>query len=258
MAPLRLFALALLADGCSCGLVRLYRSPSGLEALPWATSHASSFQTLDLLGFPPTGLWTEQQYVREFTRDAATVLGVWNEDTRALLAFACSEQVLDETHMVSLTVHPAWRGHGLARTLVLATLWEARAAGQHLVTLEVRESHTAAIRLYESCGLRAVGKRRRYYREPQEDALLLARHFPEEVVEEAAADKEEAVGVAHRVGVRGVGYGDGGGGRRLREEDMECLLLDDLVSASAAGTAIRRAGGRLAAMHHHHAEIWGV
>ena len=48
--------------------------------------------------------------------------------------------------------------------------WEAR---QVLLTLEVRESNAAALALYAKCGLREVGRRPRYYKEPQEDALLL-------------------------------------------------------------------------------------
>ena len=54
----------------------------------------------------------------ELSNKASEMLTVWDGD--ALLAFVCSEKVLDETHLLSLTVHPAWRGRGLARTLVLA------------------------------------------------------------------------------------------------------------------------------------------
>jgi hypothetical protein len=97
------------------------------------------------------------------------------------VAFTCTERILDETHMLSLAVHPQWRGQKLARTLVLASLWAARAAGQRLLTLEVRASNAPAIALYRSCGLRCVGQRPRYYRQPPEDALLLARPLQNEV-----------------------------------------------------------------------------
>ena len=77
-------------------------------------------------------------------------------------------------------MHPSWRGpHGLARVLVLASQWAARAAGQRLLTLDVRASNDAAVHLYQSCGFRAVGLRPRYYKQPQEDALLLTAEFAE-------------------------------------------------------------------------------
>ena len=127
--------------------VRLYRVPSGPDALPWATANAPSFRALDILGFPPHGLWTEAQFVREFTSQLSTVLGVWDERGKdsSLVAFACCEHVLDETHMLSLTVHPDWRGRGLAKTLVLASLLGAKAAGQRLLTLEVRTSNGESV-----------------------------------------------------------------------------------------------------------------
>ena len=139
----------------------VYRSPRGTAAHDWAVARAEAFRTLDTLSFPPHGLWSERQYVKELTSSASDVLSVWDDDDK-LVAFACTERVLDESHMLSLAVHPSWRGFGIARTLVLASLWAARAAGQRLLTLEVRESNKAAIGLYRSCGMGVIGKRPRY------------------------------------------------------------------------------------------------
>jgi [ribosomal protein S18]-alanine N-acetyltransferase len=52
-------------------------------------------------------------------------------------------------------------------------LHEARESGITSVLLEVRPSNTAARRLYEKMGFSEAGRRPAYYREPQEDALLL-------------------------------------------------------------------------------------
>ena len=170
-------------------LLSVYRSPSGPSAGPWAEANARHFRGLDLLSFPPNGLWTEPQYTRELMRTQSDMLGVW--DGPNLVAFTCSEHVFDETHMLSLAVHPDWRGHGLARMLVLSSLWAARAAGHRLLTLEVRMSNAPAIALYRSCGLGCVGTRPKYYRNPAEDALLLSRSFEVEGSGAAVAPQKE-------------------------------------------------------------------
>ena len=164
---------------CSPPTLTLHRCPTGATAVEWAAWAAPKFRRLDERCFPPTGLWSERQYTREIMHSASELLCVWHAESE-LIAFSCTERVLDESHMLSLAVHPEWRGRGLARTLVLASLLSARAAQQRLMTLEVRESNTAAIGLYRSCGLSEVGRRPKYYKRPDEDALLLSRSFVEE------------------------------------------------------------------------------
>lgn len=227
-----LLAVAVYATPRTPGCVRLYRSPSGPGALAWATEHAVHFRSLDMMGFPPNGLWTERQYTTEITSQLSTIFGVWDESTSgdaSLLAFACCERVLDETHMLSLTVHPEYRGRGLARALVLASLAAARAAGQRLLTLEVRSSNQPAFELYRSCGMRYVGRRKKYYKSPPEDALLLTTCFDGSDLADSNAQPQQwplSSGTA--------------AGKSISDDEAE-LQLDDLVRASDAVGAIRRA-----------------
>ena len=75
--------------------------------------------------------------------------------------------------------------------MLLASLWSARAAGQRMLTLEVRASNEAAIALYRSCGLALVGRRPKYYKRPPEDALLLSRDFVDDADERGGLDPTE-------------------------------------------------------------------
>ena len=59
----------------------------------------------------------------------------------------------------------------------------ARAAGAHLVTLEVRMSNRAAQKLYAKLGFVEVGERRRYYNDNGEDALLMTLFLESEPAE---------------------------------------------------------------------------
>lgn len=82
-----------------------------------------------------------------------------------------------ETHLLNLTVAPAWQRQGQGRSLLLRLCGQARARGDRKLWLEVRASNLAARRLYEALGFTAVGLRRRYYPAPQgrrEDALVMS------------------------------------------------------------------------------------
>ena len=73
-----------------------------------------------------------------------------------------------EAELLNLAVHPQARRRGVARALL--ALLEGRK-----IWVEVRESNTAAIRFYESQGFAVCGRRRAYYANPAEDAILMAR-----------------------------------------------------------------------------------
>ena len=79
----------------------------------------------------------------------------------------------DEAEVANLAVAPEWRGRGVGAALLDAALDEARRGGAHVAHLEVRDSNVPARALYGSRGFTPVGRRRRYYQAPVEDAVLL-------------------------------------------------------------------------------------
>jgi ribosomal-protein-alanine N-acetyltransferase len=91
----------------------------------------------------------------------------------ALAGFAVAWRVLEETELANLAVAPGSRRVGVASQLLHAVLDDARQHRVERVYLEVRESNVAARRLYESNGFATVGRRKLYYRKPDEDALIL-------------------------------------------------------------------------------------
>ncbi len=66
------------------------------------------------------------------------------------------------------------RKHGVGIKIIRELLLKAQASGVTSVLLEVRESNLAARRLYEKVGFNQQGRRSNYYRDPEEDALLLS------------------------------------------------------------------------------------
>lgn len=83
----------------------------------------------------------------------------------------------DGAEIESLAVSASWRRRGIARQLCTELLEWARGRGATHATLEVRVSNAGARALYASLGFREVAVRRGYYREPEEDALVMTREL---------------------------------------------------------------------------------
>jgi [ribosomal protein S18]-alanine N-acetyltransferase len=74
-----------------------------------------------------------------------------------------------------LAIDPQFQRQGLGLALLHSLLGSARQRGLEWATLEVRVSNAGAIALYERFGFEAVGERKRYYQDPEENALILWR-----------------------------------------------------------------------------------
>ena len=79
--------------------------------------------------------------------------------------------------MMNIAVHPDYRNQGVATGLIVGLIEELRKRGSHCLTLEVRASNETAIRLYRTLGFQEAGRRRNYYRNPREDALILRKEW---------------------------------------------------------------------------------
>ncbi len=84
----------------------------------------------------------------------------------------------DESEIANIAVAPDARGRGVGARLLDAALAEAVRRGAATTYLEVRESNGPARQLYASRGFEVRGRRRRYYHNPSEDALVLGRPTP--------------------------------------------------------------------------------
>ncbi|MGC8872876.1 MAG: ribosomal protein S18-alanine N-acetyltransferase [Chloroflexia bacterium] len=91
---------------------------------------------------------------------------------RPVVGYAGMQLILDEGHITTLAVHPAYRRRGIGALLLLNLAERARERGVVRLTLEVRVSNQAAQRLYEAFGFRVEGRRLRYYGDG-EDAWIM-------------------------------------------------------------------------------------
>ncbi|HSL69543.1 MAG TPA: ribosomal protein S18-alanine N-acetyltransferase, partial [Longimicrobiales bacterium] len=119
--------------------------------------------------------WSEATFRGLLRRsDADLVVG---EAAGKVVGYAAFWAVLDQGELGNVAVAARWRRKGVGRTLVRAILARAAERGVREIFLEVRVSNHAAQKLYQRHGFAEVGRRRNYYLEPLEDALVMRREL---------------------------------------------------------------------------------
>jgi len=97
------------------------------------------------------------------------------EIDEALIGYAILMMVLDEAHLLKISIAPSWKGKGWGRHLLNHIMQVGREKGGLNMFLEVRPSNVSAITLYESIGFNEMGVRPGYYpaHNGRENALLM-------------------------------------------------------------------------------------
>ena len=96
-----------------------------------------------------------------------------------LVGYLCLWEIGHEIHITNLAVRPDFRRRGIARALLSHVMDGARQSNVELVFLEVRPTNLEALALYESFGFRVIGRRKGYYFDTGEDALVMEARLDE-------------------------------------------------------------------------------
>ena len=133
--------------------------------------HLAQLENLEKLCFSMP--WTREQLESQLP-DAQHVFLV-AVDGESVLGYVGMMFVLDEGYISNVAVSPEARRCGIGDALIAELLLRAEEKALSFVTLEVRESNEAAIRLYQKHGFQKVGLRKKYYDLPKEDAILMTK-----------------------------------------------------------------------------------
>jgi [ribosomal protein S18]-alanine N-acetyltransferase len=121
--------------------------------------------------------WPEKSYHFELTENPSTlalVVEIVPKDCDpVIIGMSVVWIIADEAHIATIAIHPEFRGFGYGKNLLTETLRQSIQRGAHLATLEVRESNQTAQQLYRSFGFIIIGQRSHYYRDNNEDALIM-------------------------------------------------------------------------------------
>ena len=117
--------------------------------------------------------WSRGAFLYEMQQNRVARCWVARDATGVVAGYLCLWEVSDEIHITNVAVRPELRRRGIARALLSSVLDDARGRRFKIVVLEVRPSNQHAVSLYESFGFRVVGRRRGYYYDTGEDALVM-------------------------------------------------------------------------------------
>ena len=115
--------------------------------------------------------WSRADFFHEVKNELAEY--VVGELDKKIVAYAGAWVSFEQAEVMHVAVEPKLRGQGIGTLLFGELIKAVKARGAKSITLEVRPSNAAAIKLYESFGLKSVGRRKNYYRDNDEDALIM-------------------------------------------------------------------------------------
>jgi [ribosomal protein S18]-alanine N-acetyltransferase len=146
------------------------RPPVKLVIEPMQLADLDAVHRIELASF--SSPWPPNAYRSELETNRLASYLVARIDGE-IVAYGGMWLMVDEAHITTFAVHPAWRRQKVGERLLLAFLDLAVARQAREATLEVRLSNISARRLYEKYGFRPVGLRPRYYSDNGEDALIM-------------------------------------------------------------------------------------
>jgi len=148
--------------------------PINIQIRPMLMNDLEQVKVIDQLSFSMP--WSDNAYRYEIMENPASMLWVADAETSngfKVCGMVVVWLILNETHIATLAVHPEYRGLGIGKQLLAVALKRSAQQGANLATLEVRDSNKIAQNIYRNFGFESVGRRKRYYRDNREDAVLM-------------------------------------------------------------------------------------
>jgi [ribosomal protein S18]-alanine N-acetyltransferase len=145
-------------------------APAPLEIRPLAYADLPQVIAIERRAFPTP--WSLAMFVLELSKPSGICLAALEHGM--IVGYLVCSRYDTVWHLMNVAIEPARQRQGIASALLVRLFEEADRPSEQY-TLEVRTSNDGAIRLYERFGFRAAGRRRAYYHDNREDALIMWR-----------------------------------------------------------------------------------
>jgi ribosomal-protein-alanine N-acetyltransferase len=136
--------------------------------------------------------WSLNGFLKELENPVSHLYALMSD--KVLLGYFCLWVVREEIQLLDLAVHPGYRSRGHGSDLLAKTIDLALSSGVSRIWLEVRVSGRAARGLYEKFGFVESGRRKDYYTDPAEDAIVMSLRL--------AGTAEKDIALGKRIGDR--------------------------------------------------------
>lgn len=151
--------------------------PEPMTIAPMAAADIRTVMRIEGLSFSTS--WPQSAFASELSDNKLAhyfVGRVPREDGEPgdeIVAYGGIWAILEDAHVTTIAVHPAYRGRSLGEMMLVKLLREAIERGASWITLEARESNTVAQNLYRKYGFTIVATRRAYYSDNGENAVVM-------------------------------------------------------------------------------------
>jgi len=140
---------------------------------PASSADVKDLCLIDDVSFPDDEKWSEASFAGSIDSENETVLAAADPQSGKVIGYAAFSYIFDEANLNKIAVLPEYRSSGTGKML-LDEMERVLPAEVTVCNLEVRE-HSRAVDFYLRSGYEKVGKRKRFYRDPDEDAVLMTK-----------------------------------------------------------------------------------
>ena len=132
----------------------------------------TAVRAIEVLSF--TNPWSDSTFLGEIQNTPVSFpMVVVQKPADKVVGYVIYWHIREDVQVNNLAVHPDLRGQGIGEALMRHVIEKVRKNGATFMTLEVRLSNAAAVRLYQKLGFEILGTRKNYYTNPEEDAYLM-------------------------------------------------------------------------------------
>ncbi|MBU3195082.1 ribosomal protein S18-alanine N-acetyltransferase [Clostridium algidicarnis] len=142
---------------------------SNIKIFPMTYEDIDDVLAISFLSFPIS--WSRESFLTEIENNFSYYVVAKSDDV--IVGFGGTWIIIDESHITNIAVHPRFRGLGIGELILKSLIDLGKPHFISSMTLEVRASNVVAISLYNKFGFKEEGRRKRYYEDNGEDALIL-------------------------------------------------------------------------------------